>query len=334
MLDRLARCDRDLVTIEDGDNAVLIAPNLQGRIFCRIGGELIHRLDADLMDRPRPDTFNNLGGNSLWPAPEGGPMAFNYMPGNAQWVVQDGIGRDKARVVATGAQCATIEKRITLTNRKGVRIDLRWERHVARLTLGADRAGGLRGIGYVSEDLLEQLGAYRPEDVLLAAWSLEQFPGGEGVTAFAKVDRPKDCINFDFYGQPESAPVYGQDGFTLALGGRKKFQIGVKVASGPRLLGALDRQRSLLMLRHTAPQAGRYFNIADNDQPQGPGSAADLYSVFSGGDLDFFELETIAPLHTDGHVVRASRLVSETRILAGPLDLLKGWLAQRHGINI
>jgi hypothetical protein len=86
------------------------------------------------------------------------------------------------------------------------------------------------------------------------------------------------------------------------------------------------------VLRQTDPQEGLYFNIADNAQPRGPWSEADLYSIFSGGDMNLFELETIAAMRTDGSVVQPSRLVSKTMIFEGPISVLTQWLEQRHGI--
>ena len=82
-----------------------------------------------------------------------------------------------------------------------------------------------------------------------------------------------------------------------------------------------------------APQAGTYFNIADNDHPGGPYSAGDLYSVFNGGALNFFELETIGAMRVVGQCVAASTLVSGTTILKGRMEELQRYLAERHGLQ-
>ena len=79
-LERLKKIDPDLVIRPCGAGNLLVSNTLQGRIMAEIGGKLIHRFDADLAERPDPENFNNLGGNSLWPAPEGGDFAFNYPP--------------------------------------------------------------------------------------------------------------------------------------------------------------------------------------------------------------------------------------------------------------
>lgn len=152
--------------------------------------------------------------------------------------------------------------------------------------------------------------------------------------AFGKVRDSARAINFDFYGQPGERIAHRQGHFTFALGREDRHQIGVSVASAPELLGALDRNRSLLILRRTAPTQGTYFNIADNDQAQGPYSAADLYSIFNGGALGFFELETIGAMQTANGYLAASTLVSETTILKGNMEELRRYLAEQEGIAL
>jgi hypothetical protein len=56
-----------------------------------------------------------------------------------------------------------------------------------------------------------------------------------------------------------------------------------------------------------------YFNIADNDQPNGPYSAADNYSIYnSGPEMGAFELETVGAACIDDGCLVGSFLVSET----------------------
>ncbi|GMV95287.1 MAG: hypothetical protein AMXMBFR82_50650 [Candidatus Hydrogenedentota bacterium] len=335
MFQLLRAHDTGLVELDCGDCGVLVCPGLQGRIFCRIENDLVHRLDIVALESPSRTGFNNLGGNSLWPAPEGGPFGFNYLPGSNDWVVQEGIAEVPALVTHREAAKAVLEKQINLINRKGVAIAMTFRRVVSvHGTDGPPEGFDLAGLTYRTEDTFELSGSYHPEDVLLAPWSLEQFPGAEGVTAFCKVDAPKDAINGDFYGSPKERIAYGKDFFTFALGGEARQQIGVKVAANPALIGAIDSSRSLLMLRKTAPQDGIYFNIADNDQPRGPYSASDLYSIFNGGELNFFELETIGAMNVVDGKLAPSTLVSETTLLKGDSNELKRYLAECEGLRL
>ena len=83
-----------------------------------------------------------------------------------------------------------------------------------------------------------------------------------------------------------------------------------------------------------SPIASRYFNIADNDQPAGPWSAADMYSIFYGAGLGFYELETIAPARIDGGNLLASSLTSATFIRHGDLGALEGYVAKILGLPL
>ncbi|MFA6244522.1 MAG: DUF6786 family protein [Candidatus Hydrogenedentales bacterium] len=335
MLSILRKSDTELTELVCGPGSVLVCPGLQGRIFCQLEDELMHRLDVSTLASPSLTDFNNLGGNSLWPAPEGGPFGFNYLPGSDQWLVQPGINLVPAIIVQTDARKAVIEKRIDLTNRKGCRLDLVWRRAV-EVPASWRHANDYRlaGLTYRSEDTFSPSGTYGPSDVLLAPWSLEQFPGAEGVIAFGKVRDSESAINYDFYGQPGERIAWEEGVFTFALGGEDRHQIGISVASSPELIGALDTKRSVLILRRTAPTNGTYFNIADNDQPQGPYSAADLYSIFNGGALDFFELETIGAMQLADGALAASALISETTILKGDTKELHRYLSEQEGISI
>ena len=89
MYDSLQKADPGLLRLKSSDGTVMVSNKLQGRIFAEIGGELIHNFVRRLAEHPDPDNFNNIGGNSLWPAPEGGDFAFNYPP-HGGWMVQPG----------------------------------------------------------------------------------------------------------------------------------------------------------------------------------------------------------------------------------------------------
>jgi len=335
MLGLLRAYDAQIVELPCGRGSVLIPPKLHGRVFCQFEGELIHRLDAELLSNPSPVEYNNIGGNSLWPAPEGGPFAFNYAPGSNAWYVQDGIGKAVPSVACNGESCALVEKRITLTNRKGVTLRLGYRRRVAVPNqMFLPRGYDLDGFCYYTEDTFEPLADYSADDVLLAPWSLEQFPGAEGVVAFGKVAEEGDAINADFYGEPGKRLVRRRGQFVYRLGGDDRRQIGVRTASRPRLIGALDTNRSLLLLRKAQLQDGLYFNIADNEQAAGPFSAADLYSIFNGGDLGFFELETVGAMRVFEGRLAVSTLPSQTMILRGGTDELLRYLSEQEGIQL
>jgi len=325
--------DSGLIELHFGSGAVLIAPGLQGRIFCQVGDELIHRFDPAPLNPIKPGEFRNLGGNSLWPAPEGGPYAFNYLPNSDTWLVQEGINDANYHISSRSSETAVIQKEIILSNRKGANVRARFSRSISMVNAAKCMADfNVQALSYTCEDVITPLEPYNKDIVLIAPWSLEQFSGGEGVTAFVKVSKAVESVNTDFYGVPGNRLSYGNGFFTFALGGEERLQIGIKAVSRPEFIGALDPARCLLILRTTPPQSGIYFNIADNAQPKGPFSAADMYSIFNGGPLGFYELETIAPMQVSGTSVAPSKLVSETLILCGAVSELRRFL-KNHGID-
>lgn len=328
MLQKLREIDGNLLKLDCGDGAVWVSNKLNGRIFCSVGDELIHQFRADLAANPDPAEFNNIGGNSLWPAPEGGAFAYNYLP-DGKWVVQDAVNRRPTETVTQEPGRVSVAKNMELMNRSGRRIRMRLERRIF--------AGGIReilseyrlqGLAYRTEEALTPSEQYRTDDVVVAAWSLEQLPGADGIVAFGRVGGDAaGCINDDFYGNPHPRLSYHGNGFRFELGGPERLQIGIKAASRPELIGSYDPKRGILVIRTTPPRNdGQYINIADNDQPDGVYSAADRFSIFNGAELGFHELETIAPMNSENGVLTGSRLESTTMIFKGPKASLKNCL--------
>ena len=315
-----------------GDGAVYLAPQLQGRIFASLDGEVLHRFDAALAENPSPDDFNNVGGNSLWPAPEGGEFAFNYPADGSPWRVQPGINSAVSHLSADGT---AMDRVITLENRKGFRAELLHRREVAPKT-GYGKAYGLREAVYSSRDTLRLTLPVAADSFLVSAWSLEQFDLGGTITAFGTL-APGAKLNGDFYGDiaPRTKYLPG-GGFTFALAGREKLQIGVPESAGCTVIGAWLPERELAILRRIAGCGeGKRINFADNEQPGGVFSAADMYSVFYGAAAGFFELETLAPVQFDGALrTTGSVLESETHFYRGARERIAALLKERFNFDL
>ena len=335
--EKLKSVDPGIHGLPSNDGTVWLSPGLQGRIFCSIGDELIHRLDFDLAAHPAPEGFNNLGGNSFWPGPEGGAFAYNYPHG--EWTVQDGINKVCPELTAESASAASMVKKISMLNAKGVDVKLEHRRRVQALDIsGQTAAYGVKAVAYAETDTFTPLEEYPTDKVILNAWSLEQFPGAEGITAFGAYTRKNapvaQVVNDDFYGDPLARITCGNGLFRFALGGKNRLQIGFKKDCTPELIGAYDPARGVLIIRKTAIEAGVYVNIADNDQKNGAYSTEDIYSIFNGSqELNFFELETIAPMTVvNGKLVR-SVLNSRTFIYRGGAGQLRALMEKEYQLN-
>lgn len=331
-LERLEKIDPQLIRIPCGNGNILVSNTLQGRIMAEIDGTLIHRFEADLAENPDPDNFNNLGGNSLWPAPEGGDFAFNYPP-KGDWYVQEGINKLQNRVIEEGKDFIVIGKEFSLLNRSGNTMNVTLHRRIEAAKSGDF---GVRALRYRTFETLALAEPCPLDKGVISAWSLEQLPGAAGITGFGKcANGAEKGINTDFYGDPLKRMSFNGEWFRFDLGGPNRLQIGISSSAAPEFIGSFDPSRGVAVLRWTpARKDGKYINFADNDQKNGPFSAADQFSIFNGSEeLDFHELETLAPMTLDaGGNVTGSELESETLILMGDNPRIIEILTGKFGV--
>lgn len=313
-IDKLIEIKGDHVMVrKQGQARFAVCPDLGARVFVDIAGLCPHRFDFDAISQPTDD-FNNYGGGNFWPAPEGGKFGLNY--DQDTWVVQEAINRQPFEVVRDSEGRVVMQKLSQLTNRAGTSMRCKMQREfsIAPVYSGISDLGAVESCAYQTVDCFEVMDKITVDQALLASWTLEQFAAKETTTAFCQVADPKNAINFDFYEHPEERVQYKANGFTYRTDGNKAGQIGIKVAANPLLIGFFDTANHLLCIRENLNVGpGVYFNIADNDQPEGPYSAADCYSIFnSDPDMAAFELETIGSAMVIGNILIGSRLVSRT----------------------
>jgi len=311
----------------NGDGEIILADQLQGRIFAVMDGEILHRLDIPLAEHPT-DSFNNVGGNSLWPAPEGGAFAFNYPSDGGPWRVQDGINK---AVSAVHPETCGMSRKITLENRKGISAEMTHSREITFPACGFGKKYGVKSLVYASTDSLELTNPLPAEDFLVSAWSLEQFDLTPRAVAFGTMT---GAMNTDFYGNP--GPFLTQKGgsFRFDFKAPEKLQIGIPEQTNPGMIGAYVPERDLLIVRRIVrTDAGKRINFADNEQPDGVYSAADAYSVFYGAEMNFFELETLAPVRIRDSKVSGSLLETETHFYRGAWENLKALLRNEFNFN-
>jgi len=313
---------RKLVSLKHGNaiefpavsGSCLLCPDLGGRVFAECCGVSPHRIDLECAAHPSA-SFNNYGGNNFWPAPEGGKFGFNYR-GN-EWYVQPAINEQPFQVVRRGQHSAVISKEIKLINRAGITLEALMQREFRLLADPPEllRKWPLQGfLSYSTTDSFKIRNAVVPEQALIAAWTLEQFEASDETLSFCIVSNPKMAINFDFYEHPGDKIEYYEKGFTYRTDARRKGQIGIKISAGAKFIGFIDRSRNLVCLRENlGPTDGTFFNIADNNQPQGPFSAADNYSIFNSDEtMMAFELETVGPCRIKDNLVSDAELNSMT----------------------
>ncbi len=296
-----------------GCGRAAFVPDLGARVFCELDGISLHQLDIENVCRPdRP--FNNYGGNNFWPAPEGGSFGFNYQ--GQTWVVQAAINDEPFVLKSSSKDSAIAEKKTILKNRKGTDVEVvMWRRFMADSVAEELLCENPEYcFSYTVEDKIKVLNEVKTEDALLACWTLEQFEASDSTFGFVRVENPSKAINFDFYEHPGDRITYKSNGFIYKMDSQKAGQIGIKTEADAELAGFYDLSKNLICIRQVIGKPeGIYFNIADNDQPDGPYSASDNYSIFNGAiDQGFFEIETIATAITERDCLKGSELKSKT----------------------
>lgn len=323
------------VSLRTGGCRALVCPTLGGRVFVEIGGQSMHRIALDLVEHPSHD-FNNYGGCNFWPAPEGGKFGWNYK--GDEWYVQDAINKQPFVVDHSDHSTAQISKSTTLHNRAGNSLDVRMARRVEM----ADEPKVLSGISgrviaFSTRDSIEMVTLATRNEALVGVWTLEQFDANDDTVSFCKVRDSQSAINFDFYEPANDRIQYYSGGFTYRTDGLSTGQIGTKADHQAEMIGFYDLSRKLLCVRQNLQSDGLFFNIADNDQPDGPFSAADNYSIYnSGGGDRFFELETISGMREseDGKIT-GSQMASLTAFaLFDDVEELKEFVRDQIGAPV
>lgn len=239
---------------------------------------------------------------------------FNYK-GN-EWYVQPVVNKQSFKTVAWDSNGAMLRKRAALLNRAGTVIETLISREIklSGCPVMLENYELEACLSYTTVDSFKVINEVQADAGLLAAWTLEQFDATGDTISFCIVDNPYQTINFDYYEHPGKRISYYEKGFTYRTDGRSRGQIGIKVEARAKQIGFYDFDRRLLCLRCNGSDGnGLYFNIADNDQPAGPLSAADNYSIFnSDTDMGAFELETIGAAKVDGSLIQGSELISDT----------------------
>jgi len=231
--------------------------------------------------------------------------------------VQECIDRQPFEVVCHDEYSAVISKNVALINRADTIVEAIMKRELKLFRSLPPFLEGMRLRGFLSYqtvDSCEVLNPLTPDQALIAAWTLEQFDTSGSTISFCPVENPRSAINFDFYDHPEDRITYFEHGFTYRTDGGRKGQIGIKQRFGAPFIGFYDVSRNLLCIRENRRVGDvLYFNIADNDQPNGPYSAADNYSIFNSDPaMQAFELELVGGARIQDGLVRGSELVSRT----------------------
>lgn len=271
--------------VGDLDAGVIIALDMEGRLFTVLGGEVLNRVNPEAIAGESTQTeYLNPGGDGLWPAPEGTALGFQYATG--RWRVSPGLRNARYQATEIAAARATIVGEIDLVNSQGVGIPTLFKRKVEVTGGGKSvRVRTIESITYIGRAPLLR------HNLLLAPWTLCQFNCGPGCEVVFPAEDGSDV--WDLYPvSSESERVFKDGHCHTATNGSMRYQIAMGV-SVP-WIEYRDARRQLVVRREARPlSAGEsYVDIRDAEPDQLPSARGVRYSVYSDP-AGFMEIEAV-----------------------------------------
>ncbi len=285
ILKAFAQAGKRVQVVGDLRAGVIIALDLEGRLFTVLDGEVLNRVNFDaIAGQSTRQTYLNPGGDGLWPAPEGTSRGYQYSTG--AWRVTPGLRAARYLVAQATKYSAEVVAEVDLINAQGLGIPTLFKRQIT-MTPGR-RCATLRtveSITYIGHAPI------RRADSLLAPWTLCQFDSGPGCeVVFPCTDK---AAVWDLYDDPSDGQRQCRGRFCRTItDSSQRYQIAIG-AEVP-WIEFRDPRRGLVV-RRTAGQlpAGQsYIDIRDAAPDVAPTQKGVRYSVYSDT-AGFMEIEAV-----------------------------------------
>lgn len=269
-----------IVLLEDGDAAVAVAPDYQGRVmtstFDRNAGPSFGWINRPviekgfLSDQEKKGTLEEhiyiFGGEErFWLGPEGGQYALFFKPGTkfefSDWRTPPVIDTEAFELVEQTKASATFKHSTELINYSGAEFKVGIERTVKLLDkeeasklLGVELGEGLRMVGYETDNRITNTGsnAWKPETGLLSIWMLGMYNPSPETTIVIPFKAGSDAdlgpkVNDTYFGKvpPEYLRVEKQKLFFRGDGTRRG-KIGISAQRSKGIAGSYDAAGQVL----------------------------------------------------------------------------------------
>jgi hypothetical protein len=283
ILKDFARAGKQVQLVGDLDAGVIIALDLEGRLFTVLDGEVLNRVNPDAIAGDSTlQQYLNPGGDGLWPAPEGTSLGYQYSTG--AWRVTPGLRAARYLVTKATKRSAEVVAEVDLINAQGRGIPTLFKRSVS-VTPGA------RSLTVRVVESITYLGRapLRRTDCLVAPWTLCQFDSGPGCEVVFPCTCQADV--WDLYDDPsDTQRTWGDPLCRTATNGSQRYQVAIG-AQVP-WIEFRDPRRGLVVRRQAGPlPAGQsYIDIRDAAPDTAPSRKGVCYSVYSDT-ANFMEIE-------------------------------------------
>lgn len=285
VLSAFRKAGKGVHLVGDLETGVIIALDLEGRLFSVLDGEVLNRVNLEaIAGESTQKQYLNPGGDGLWPAPEGTSLGYQYSTG--AWRVSPGLRAARYLVAKATKRSAEVVAEVDLINAQGRGIPTLFKRAVTVIP-------GRRSVTVRTVESITYFGraALRRTDCLLAPWTLCQFDCGPGCEVVFPCKRKADV--WDLYDDPSDAQrQWDKTLCHTATNGSQRYQIAI----GPRVpwIEFRDPRRGLVVHRRAAqlPKGQAYIDIRDAAPDQSPGRRGVRYSVYSDT-AGFMEIEAV-----------------------------------------
>lgn len=264
---------------------ILIALDMEGRLFTVWNGEVINRVNLDAI-RFHSDQFNyyNPGGDVLWPAPEGTTLGYQYT--TQKWRVSPAIRSARYQVKQTEKERAVVEAEVDLISNRGIGLPTLFGRDITIISQEKMLIVKVKeSITYIGNTTIHA------SEALIAPWTLCQFDtdyGGKVVFPY----KDPGCI-WDLY--PDTIVeqcVLQNQLMEVPADGKKRFQVGLG-ATVPWL--EFHHVQQGLLVRRTAGEidpSQSYIDISDSGPDCVPDKRGVRFSVYNDSS-NFMEIEAV-----------------------------------------
>lgn len=257
----------------DTTSGIIIALDVEGRLFTLLDGEVISRVNpAAFLDFSTSDGYLNPGGDGFWPAPEGSCLGYEYS--TSAWRVPPGLSNARWLVIEQNEESVNISAEIDLINAQGRGLPCRFSRKISISTSPGQLLQQVEeSIEYLGKETLTH------SQALLAPWSLCQFDCDEH--CFLRLPPCPAAEIWDLY-TPASTRhrQTTAEGYQVSLKTDFRFQLGLS----PQVEWLeFHNPKSQFMVHRTAellPEHLHYIDIADQDCLNAPSGRPVRFSAY------------------------------------------------------
>lgn len=269
-----------IVILKDGDAAVAVAPDYQGRVmtstFDHQAGPSFGWINRPVIEKgilPPEEAKGTLeehiyifgGEERFWLGPEGGQYALYFAPGAkfefSDWKTPAVIDTEAFELAEQTESSATFKHSTELVNYSGAEFKVGIERTVKLLgkddaaeMLGVELGEGLRMVGYETDNRITNTGsnAWKPETGLLSIWMLGMYnPSPETTVVIPfKQGGEKELgprVNDTYFGAiPEDYLKVQRQKLFFRGDGTRRGKIGISPQRSKGIAGSYDAAGQVL----------------------------------------------------------------------------------------